>query len=615
MKRSLALCGLALLVSVGASVAGDARPQPPSATPTASPAPAAPRDGDDPSLAAAAADAPLPPPPDGERLLAIDALWTYVPLSTPPLPRQLGVAAVAALDLAAGRDVPALRAPASLPQRPPQWPLALPGTAARGKGPLGVARDGHPCDCATAVAPPGSRVAALLATSVINLRVLDARLLELRLRYRDGIAVWINGVEVMRRALSGAALSQLADRARGPEWETVYVPVVPGLLRLGENTVAVELRLAATSDAPELAFEIYARRDAHIARGPFVQSVAETSAIIVIETDVAVAATLSWGLDGALATSLARPAARRQVWELRGLPANRAISYRVTAGASLTPIYRFHTLPPPGSVIRIGVYGDVRGGHETHRTLTQALIDEAPDAVVVTGDMVLRGSDEGDWQRFFAVTAELLPRIPYYPAIGNHDLGRAGDTGRRANEIFELPPAPPGRPEGAYWYSADLSDVHLVFLDSNSYERPEQERWLEQDLAAARARRVRAIVAVTHDGPYSRGIHGGSPIARERYVPILTRYKVNLLLAGHDHQYMRGRIGGLDYMVSGGGGAALYPVTCGVPGRPRCKVQDGMRKVAKEHHYLMLTITTTTIELCARRPDRSALEPCVRLTL
>lgn len=548
--------------------------------------------------------------------MASDARWRYVAFETPSLTAQLGAAALAALDVAQGRPI-AAASPTPALERPPGWPFELPAAALAGPGPLGAAAPGARCECATSVSPlEGRRVAALLATSSFPLGgALRPRLLELRLRYRDGIAVWINGVEVVRRALAGAELWRLADRPRGPEWETVYVPVAPGLLHVGENVVAVEVRPSSSSAAPELALELFARAEARIVRGPMVQTVGETTASLVVETDAEIPATLAWGTRDALTHELPLPAARRHVWELRGLPANRPVWYQVRAGASQTPLHAFHTLPPAGSVLRIGVYGDVRGGHEVHRQLTQALLDEAPDAVLVTGDMVLRGSDEGDWQRFFAVTSELLPRVPYYPAIGNHDLGRAGDAGRRADEVFALPPAPAGRPLGTFWYSADLVDVHLVFLDSNAYERAEQQAWLEADLAAARARGVRAIVAVTHDGPYSRGIHRGNQLARERYVPILARYHVDLLLAGHDHQYQRGRVDGIDYVVSGGGGAALYPITCGVPGRPRCKVDDGMRKVSKEHHYLMLTLSRTSLEICARRPDRSPLEPCQRLKL
>ncbi len=643
------------IAPAAAQVASPKGKQAPSQAPRRGSAPAAadpgldPPEPEEPGMAEAASS---PPPADGTRLIARDASWRYQAFVAPPLQAQLGAAAWAALDAAMGRagsaaaggapgapgapDAPsALVGPqAGLAVRPASWPNALPATAPVGPGPLGAARGGK-CDCATPIASlDGQRVAALLATTSFTVTAADLRahrLLELRLRYRDGLALWINGAEVVRRSLNAPALWQLADRPRGPEWETIYLPVTPGLLRLGANTIAVELRPSSSSDSPALALELYGRRDARIVRGPMVQGVGETTATLVVETDVAVNATLWWGVvdakgdgkrDGvgpaaaaALTNAVSLPAGRRHVWSLRELPANRAISYRIAAGASQTPIYSFHTLPPPGSVLRLGVYGDVRGGHEIHRRLTQALIDEAPDAVIVTGDMVLRGSDEGDWQRFFAVTAELLPRIPYYPAIGNHDLGRSGSEGRRADQIFALPPAPAGRPEGAFWYSIDLSDVHLVFLDSNAYERPEQERWLEQDLAAARARDVRAILVATHSGPYSRGIHRGSPLARERYVPILTRYKIDVLFSGHDHQYMRGRIKGLDYVVSGGGGASLYPIGCGIPGKPRCKIADGMLKAAKEYHYVMLTLTTSTLEMCARRADRTALEPCVRLKL
>jgi 3',5'-cyclic AMP phosphodiesterase CpdA len=153
-----------------------------------------------------------------------------------------------------------------------------------------------------------------------------------------------------------------------------------------------------------------------------------------------------------------------------------------------------------------------------------------------------------------------------------------------------------------------------VFLDSNAYERADQETWLEADLAAARAAKARAIIAFTHDGPYARGYHGGSAIARDRYVPILLKYKVDLVLSGHDHIYQRGDAKGLRYVVSGGGGASLYGIRCGVSGRPKCAVEDGMQAVMKEHHYLVLTIGRD-LEMCARKPDGSLLERCTRLRL
>jgi hypothetical protein len=87
------------------------------------------------------------------------------------------------------------------------------------------------------------------------------------------------------------------------------------------------------------------------------------------------------------------------------------------------------------------------------------------------------------------------------------------------------------------------------------------------------------------------------------------------LLTGHDHLYERGEIDGLRYIVSGGGGASLYAITCGVAGKPACKVPDGMQAMFREHHYLVLSIGKDAIEMCPRRANGTLLENCVRYRL
>jgi 3',5'-cyclic AMP phosphodiesterase CpdA len=340
--------------------------------------------------------------------------------------------------------------------------------------------------------------------------------------------------------------------------------------------------------------------------------VQERAATVVVETDAPVAMRLSFPQSGRRWTSEMGTSHRFVLDELE--PAT-AYDVEVVADGITTERVRFRTAPDARAVLRIAAYGDVRGGHVTHAALVEAMRAEAPDLVLATGDLVLRGSDDGDWQRFFAVTRPLLSSVPYYPAIGNHDLGRATGSGRFATEQFALPPPPPDRPAGGNWYSFDVAGVHFVALDSNAYELPEQLTWLDADLVVATARAPRAIVAFTHDGPYSRGSHGGNDLAARLYAPILAKHKVDLLLSGHDHLYQRGRVDGLDYVVTGGGGASLYPIVCGVAGKRRCTVRDGMRAVFREHHFLMITIEQRTMMLCARRADGSLLERCARIAL
>nr|MDQ3368233.1 metallophosphoesterase [Myxococcota bacterium] len=512
---------------------------------------------------------------------------------------QVGALAVSGLDVVAGRGalIPVLGEP--VPE-PTGWPYGVEGTARALPVPVGA-----------------QRIAAAfgVTTFALDRRHEGLEVLELRLRYQDGVAVWLNGLEVVRRALPRDGTTGLAARPHGPEWEAFYVPVAPGMLRLGENVLAVEVHPSGRRTAPTVEAVLSGRRDRGILRGPVIAEVGTTTATIAVETDPGITATLEWGVGDVLDQRHTTAAGRHHRFELANLPASADVHYRVLAGAGRSERYTFHTMPAPGAVIRIGVYGDVRGGHAVHRELVGQMLREGLDVVGVTGDMVLHGADEADWQRFFAVTRELLAQVPYYPAVGNHDLGWHGahETGR-AEAVFALPAGPPGRPAGTFWYSRDLADLHLVFLDSNAYVRLEQEAWLEADLAAARARNVRAILVFTHDGPYARGHHGGSAIARDRYVPILLRHRVDLVMSGHDHIYQRGELDGLRYLVSGGGGASLYGIRCGVPGRPKCTAEDGAAMVAREHHYIVLTIGRD-LEVCTRRPDGTLLEPCVRYPL
>jgi len=94
--------------------------------------------------------------------------------------------------------------------------------------------------------------------------------------------------------------------------------------------------------------------------------------------------------------------------------------------------------------------------------------------------------------------------------------------------------------------------------------------WLENDL-----RKTRQFwrVAFFHAAPYAAGLHENDPmdaLVRQRIVPILERYDVQLVLNGHEHSYQQSqpiRSGapveagrGVVYVTTGGGGATLYPV-------------------------------------------------------
>jgi hypothetical protein len=163
------------------------------------------------------------------------------------------------------------------------------------------------------------------------------------------------------------------------------------------------------------------------------------------------------------------------------------------------------------------------------------------------------------------------------------------------------------------FYSLDIAGVHLVAIDSNQLHRREQLHWLAADLQAAEGRRVRATLAWMHDGPFSTGYHGGNSTAVRDLVPLLEHYHVSLLVSGHDHNYERGRRGTLNYVVTGGGGAELRPLRCGVPGKRKCKNMP--LAFFNEHHYVRLDVLPGALQLCPRRLDGSPLEDCQTVRL
>jgi calcineurin-like phosphoesterase family protein len=486
-------------------------------------------------------------------------------------------------------------------------------------------------DCATIVGDPAKdRIAALVVRKSFQVGGERARVkvLRLRARFQDGLVASINDVEVVRRNLEPAAApGTSAARAHGPEWESFYISAAPGLLRDGENLLTVEVRPARTRLAPLLDLELVGREQAHLVRGPIVQRVGRDRATILFETDLPTTGEVRYGDSGSEYPLSVNDAGgeptTRHALELTALPVDAEIHYQAAVSdgaAAAEPTERsgdfsFHTAPREGDVVRFVVYGDVRSGHDVHAQIVKSVLTEAPDLVITTGDMVLRGSDEADWQRYFAVSAPLLARVPVYPVIGNHDMGAAGNARRRLEDVFALPDVPQGLPVGAAWYAFDFAGLHLVSLDSNRYDDDRQLAWLEADLAQAEARGVRAIFASAHQGPYSRGPHGGDALAAQRYVPVLQRHHASVFFSGHDHLYQRGLVGRLHYVVAGGGGAPLYQPRCGGKGQKRCPSGDGAKVVVSAHHYLLIEVYRDYLNLCPRTIDGTPLEECQHIPI
>lgn len=173
-------------------------------------------------------------------------------------------------------------------------------------------------------------------------------------------------------------------------------------------------------------------------------------------------------------------------------------------------------------------------------------------------------------------------------ALGNHDIRVQG--GRYEFDELRMP---------SRYYKRRIGDVAFVVLDSNAVGRT-QTAWLRRALAQVTARWT---VVAFHHPAFSCGAYRGHPGVVERWVPVFERYDVDLVLAGHDHNYQRFRPrNGVRYIVHGGGGASLYPIA-------RCPAGYPRRAVARRvHGWLYLRSTGTGLRIKAVRPDGTVLD-------
>ncbi len=189
--------------------------------------------------------------------------------------------------------------------------------------------------------------------------------------------------------------------------------------------------------------------------------------------------------------------------------------------------------------------GSTYFGVDTTAYLTDAIdaihrLDPAPDAVVITGDLVNLGRDD-EYARFLDIVSAI--RMPYFVVPGNHD---DRDRMRAA-----LPEATYGASRDArVRFAIDDFDVRLIGLDATGPTWPGASlddaslSWLEETLASRPG--VPTILCV-HQPPFRTGLRymdvlGFGGLGRLRRT--LARYpNVGRVISGHIHCVRAGHVG------------------------------------------------------------------------
>ena len=255
---------------------------------------------------------------------------------------------------------------------------------------------------------------------------------------------------------------------------------------------------------------------------------------------------------------------------------------------------RFRTWPPPDAptpsvrFVALGDYGvGIRSDAESSRRqrriaeVLDRLVEEGDVRFVVSlGDNIYQGEDgrvddesggeDDDWySSFFEPYRYALARVPFFPAIGNHDTSDTEGSDDRAQleDNFHLRERFHGEGDrasvepGLFYRLAYGRDLELVCVDTSQddsdegvhrfFQAPEHQDWLEQTFSP---RGVRWLIPFSHHPTYCAGPeHHNDEEMRETLLPLWERAGVALVLAGHEHNFQLSEADGRTYVVSGAG--------------------------------------------------------------
>ena len=300
----------------------------------------------------------------------------------------------------------------------------------------------------------------------------------------------------------------------------------------------------------------------------------------------------------ALATMLALPASAQVTPAAAASPAD-------TVRAILPPLKPLPAEAASAGTTRFSfiAYGDTRGRRDgtelqyEHSLIVEAMLREiarragGPSPIkfiLQSGDAVVNGRDPRQWNKSFTGLINRLTTeagLPYFLAPGNHDVTSAAELdnpGRKeglANYLRAVaqlipPDGATRRLNGYPTYAFGYGNTFLLAFDSNIAADSTQLAWARAQLEGLDRKRFTNIVAFFHHPTYSSGPHGGAIIerptaaVRDKWMPLFRRHGVQLLVTGHEHLYehwveryrdAKGVRQRMDQLVTGGGGAPIYP--------------------------------------------------------
>ena len=227
------------------------------------------------------------------------------------------------------------------------------------------------------------------------------------------------------------------------------------------------------------------------------------------------------------------------------------------------------------------------------------------DFMLHAGDLINDRDANMEWGEWFHAGSFIHATIPSIMTPGNHEY-RDGVLSSLWRPQFTLPENGPLDVLKETCYAIDYQNMKLISIDAEGFDesvegRVAQVKWLDSVLI----NNTKKWTALTLHFPiFSTAVGRDNKVLREALQPLLDKYKVDLVLQGHDHTYARGFVEnegkGLTVVNDAG---TIYAVSVSGPKMYESKDQEWMvRRGEYTQLFQIITVSKDTIKYGAYTP-------------
>jgi acid phosphatase type 7 len=266
------------------------------------------------------------------------------------------------------------------------------------------------------------------------------------------------------------------------------------------------------------------------------------------------------------------------------------------------PVNSFVTPQLQEEIYHFGAAGDVHFGGKMNPRVTRNILSYAGkpengfNTFFILGDLTEMGMNNDLWKKTWDTIAQYSYNVPLRPVMGNHDALFNGVPHYLA---YLYPEGMETQNGTRLYYRIDAGKVHFIMLKllwGSEDFRGQQKAWFEKQLADIP--QDDWTIVMMHPMVYSSGyVDQGLPwydppeMIRD-LAPLFEKYRVDLVLSGHNHLMEFLQKNGVSYGVIGTMGGPLDTVTHRSPA--------SLWYDNQHFGFLDVTVSNEAIKLCFR---------------